>query len=137
MQPTPQAYNPASFPTVHGKAVSIFQPEGKGVQTEFAFIPDHSSAPYVVNVVSNTTNSLPGPSKVASLAAGTNSIVVLGSDGVVKSLAYDPSATSPGGTWNTVSKLPKIDFSTPPILPVSNGANDSSSSRSSNSTSSQ
>jgi hypothetical protein len=140
MQPTPQAYRPASFPTVHGKAVSIFQPDGKGVQTEFAFIPDDFSGTYVVNVVSNTTKTLTAPPNAdigATYAASTNSIVMLGSDGVVRSLAYNPGNTTSGGTWKTVSKLPTVDF-TSSVFPVSNGGNSSNStSDSSNSSSSQ
>jgi len=113
MQPTPQTYNPASFPTMHGKAVSIFQPEGKGVQTEFAYFPDDFSGSYVMNVVSNTTKTLTAPPKVdlsAGFAASTSSIVMLGSDGVVRALAYDPTTTTSGGTWQTVSKLPTVNF---------------------------
>jgi len=140
MQPTPQAYRPASFPTLHGKAVSIFQPEGEGVQTEFAFVPDDFSGTYIVNVVSNTTKTLTAPPKVdlgASFAASTNAIVILGSDGVVRSLAYDSSNNTSGGTWKTVSKLPIADFASS-FLPVGNGANSSNStSGSSNSSSSQ
>jgi hypothetical protein len=138
MQPTPQTYSPASFPTMHGKAVSIFQPEGKGVQTEFAFIPDDFSSTYIINVVSNTTKTLTAPPKVdlgPSFAASTNAVVMLGNDGVVRSLAYDPSTTTSGGTWKTVSKLPTIDFTASPV-PVSNGANPNSTSGSSNSSSS-
>ncbi len=113
MQPIPQTYNPASFPTMHGKAVSIFQPEGKGVQTEFAYIPDDFSGTYVVNVVSNTTKTLTAPPKVdlsAGFAASTNSIVMLGNDGVVRALVYNPKTTTSGGTWQTVSKLPTVNF---------------------------
>lgn len=139
MQPTPQAYKPASFPTMHGKAVSIFQPEGKGVQTEFAFIPDDFSCTYIVDVVTNTTKALAAPPIVdlgASFTASTNSIVMLGSDGVVRSLAYDPSTTMSGETWQIVSKLPTVDFSGS-IVAVSNGANSNSTSDSSNSSTSQ
>jgi hypothetical protein len=133
MQPTPQAYSPASFPTMHGKAVSIFQPQGRGVQTEFAFVPDDFSATFIINVVSNTTKTLTAPPKVdpgACFAASTNSIVMLGNDGVVRSLAYDPNTTESGGTWTTVSKLPTVDF-TSSLLPVSNGANSTNSTGSS------
>jgi len=133
MQPTPQTFTPAAFPTMHGKAVSIFHPEGKGVQTEFAFVPDDFSGTYVVNVISNTTKILAPPPVVdlgASFAASTSSIVMLGNDGVVRSLAYNPNTTNSSGTWTTVSKLPTVDF-TSSLLPVSNGANVSNSNSSS------
>jgi len=136
MQPTPQTFTPAAFPTMHGKAVSIFQP--KGVQTEFAFVPDDFSGTYVVNVISNTTKILAPPPVAdlgASFAASTSSIVMLGNDGVVRSLAYNPNTTNSGGTWTIVSKLPTVDF-TSSLLPVSNGANASNSASNSNSSSS-
>ena len=124
MQPVPQIYTPAAFPTMHGKAVSIFQ--SQGVQTEFAFFSDDRSGTYIVNAVSNTTKTLPPPPASdlgATFAASTNSLVVLGNDGVVNFLAYDPnSTTTSGGSWTKVSKLPTADF-TSSLSPVSNGAN--------------
>lgn len=97
MQPTIQSYGTPAFPNTHGKAASIFQPEGQGVQTEFAFIPDDGSATYVVNVLSNTTKSLSGPPKadpLASYYASTNAIVQLTSDGKVSYLPYDNTTSS-------------------------------------------
>ncbi len=148
MQPTPQTYSPASFPTTSGKAVSIFKPTGQGVQTEFAFIPTSFSSTYIINVQSNTTKTLSAPPKTdtgASFTASTSAIVMLGSDGVVSWLAYDPSSTSSGGTWQTVSKLPSVNFAaslansalgTSASSDGTNSTSSSNSSSSSNSTSS-
>ncbi|KAF9471116.1 hypothetical protein BDN70DRAFT_888444 [Pholiota conissans] len=105
MQPTPQSYG--NFPTTHGKTASFFLDEG--VQQEFAFIPDDGSATYVINVETNTTKTLTGPPQQDSLAsyyASTSALVQLTSSGQVAFLAYDPKATTSGGTWSTISKLP-------------------------------
>ena len=113
MQPTPQTYNPAFFPTIHGKAVLIFQPEGKGVQTEFAYFPDNFLGSYVMNVVGNTMKTLTALLKVdlsAGFAVSMSLIVMLGSDGVVRALAYDLTTTTSGGIWQTMSKLPTVNF---------------------------
>ena len=62
-QPDPQSYpvnGGSTFPAAHGQTASFFQ--ASGVQQEFAFIPDDGSATYVINVETNTTQSLAGPS---------------------------------------------------------------------------
>ncbi|KAJ3553382.1 hypothetical protein NM688_g3642 [Phlebia brevispora] len=61
-QPEPQAYplpNGGTFPATHGQTASFFQESG--VQQEFAFIPDDGSQTYVINVETNTTQALSGP----------------------------------------------------------------------------
>ncbi|KIJ29124.1 hypothetical protein M422DRAFT_54347 [Sphaerobolus stellatus SS14] len=58
-QPDVQSYpvqgGGSQFPSTHGKTASFFQTEG--VQTQFAFIPDDSSATYVIDVVVRTFTS--------------------------------------------------------------------------------
>ncbi|KAG6809942.1 hypothetical protein H0H92_013991 [Tricholoma furcatifolium] len=107
MQPTPQAYG--NFPATHGQATSFFM--DTGVQQEFAFIPDDGSATYVINVETNTTQTLAGPTIKDSLAtyfASTNSLVQLSSSGTVSYLPYTPgdNATNAAATWATVQTLP-------------------------------
>ncbi|KAF9043206.1 hypothetical protein BJ165DRAFT_1483332 [Panaeolus papilionaceus] len=106
MQPTPQSYG-AQFPSTHGQAASFFLDQG--VQQEFAFIPDDGSNTYVINVETNTTKTLTGPlvkDPFATYSASTTALVQLTSDGKVAFLAYDPKATTSGGTWASISKLP-------------------------------
>ncbi|KAG5724835.1 hypothetical protein E4T56_gene12610 [Termitomyces sp. T112] len=107
MQPEPQPYG--KFPATHGQATSFFMEQG--VQQEFAFIPDDGSATYVINVETNTTKTLPGPSIKDSLAtyfASTDSLVQLSSSGSVSYMPYSANSTSanPDASWNTVNKLP-------------------------------
>jgi hypothetical protein len=108
MQPEPQSYG--SFPNTHGQATSFFQ--DSGVQQEFAFIPDDGSATYVINVETNTTQTLKGPTTQDSGAtyfASTSALVQLTSSGEVSFLPYNAGSTSvnSAATWSTVSKLPK------------------------------
>ncbi|KAF5309535.1 hypothetical protein D9619_012349 [Psilocybe cf. subviscida] len=106
MQPEPQSYGNA-FPDSHGKTASFFLDEG--VQQEFAFIPDDGSATYVVNVETNTTKTLTGPSQqdpFAFYSASTSALVQLTSDGHVAFLPYDPKTTTSGGTWTAITKIP-------------------------------
>lgn len=103
LQPQPQPYG--DFPATHGQATSFF--EDSGVQQMFAFIPDDGSATYVINVETNSTQTLPGPSIKDSLAtyfASTDSLIQLASSGKVSYIQYSNSST--GGTWNTVTALP-------------------------------
>ncbi|KAG6830773.1 hypothetical protein H0H87_007172 [Tephrocybe sp. NHM501043] len=107
MQPEPQPYG--DFPATHGQATSLFM--DTGVQQEFAFIPDDGSATYIINVETNTTQTLKGPSAKDSLAtyfASTDSVVQLTSSGSVSYLPYKAGAASANSAspWNTVSKLP-------------------------------
>jgi len=106
MQPAPQNYG-TPFPSTHGRAASFFQDQG--VQQEFAFIPDDGSATYVINVESNTTKTLSGPSvkdPFAQYYASTSALVQLTTSGQVNFLAYNQNTTTSGGTWTTISQLP-------------------------------
>ncbi|KAF8656533.1 hypothetical protein AX16_002497 [Volvariella volvacea WC 439] len=109
VQPEPQSYGEPAFPATHGQATSFFL--DVGVQQEFVFIPDDGSATYVMNVESNTTQALQGPSEKDALAtyfASTSALVQLTSSGSVFYLPYDanqPSANA-GASWSAVSKLP-------------------------------
>jgi hypothetical protein len=80
------------------------------VQEEFAFIPDDCSATYVLNVESNTTQILAGPSKKdagASYYASITSLVQLDSTGAVSYLPYGQNDTSANAaaTWSNVASL--------------------------------
>jgi hypothetical protein len=115
-QPDPQAYplpNGGSFPATHGQATSFFQPAG--VQQEFAFIPDDGSATYVINVETNTTQSLAGPATKdpqATYFAGITSLVQLSSSGVVSFLPYlegsGNATTNQAATWSNVASLANV-----------------------------
>jgi len=108
LQPQPQSYG--NFPATHGQATSFFQ--DTGVQQEFAFIPDDGSATYVINVETNTTQTLKGPTTKdpsATYFASTNALVQLSaSSGSVSYLQYTPgnTAASASASWSVVSKLP-------------------------------
>ncbi|KIJ96613.1 hypothetical protein K443DRAFT_280882 [Laccaria amethystina LaAM-08-1] len=108
LQPDPQLYG--SFPTTHGRAASFFQQTG--VQTEFAFIPDDGSATYVVNVITNTTKTLTGPSTKdasATYTASTSALVQLSSSAGVSWMGYDSSAGT-GTAWTAVKALPAVNL---------------------------
>ncbi|TFK47561.1 hypothetical protein OE88DRAFT_1705708 [Heliocybe sulcata] len=107
-QPDAQAYSGATFPATHGQATSFFQ--ASGVQQEFAFIPDDGSATYVINVETNTTTSLPGPSvkdASATYFAGITSLVQLASDGTVSYLPYKQGdvQTDQAASWGKVASI--------------------------------
>jgi len=111
LQPAPQQMG--TFPTSHGQTASFFQ--DVGVQQEFAFIPDDGSATYVVNVETNTTKTLTGPSvkdQFATYSASTGALVQLTTGGQVSFLPYNQNTTTSGGTWSNVSVLPVATFST-------------------------
>jgi hypothetical protein len=116
LQPEPQSYGEPAFPATHGQATSFFK--DAGVQEEFAFIPDDGSATYVINVNTNSTQVLKGPSSKDPLAtyfASPTALVQLGSDGRVSYLPYDPSSASANqSTWSVVSKLPIAVSNTSP-----------------------
>jgi len=102
LQPQPQSYG--YFPAVHGQATSFFRE--RGVQEEFAFIPDNGAATYVINVQSNTTRALAGPNVKDSSAtyfASESALVQLTASGQVNYLPYDGSAKA--GTWSPVKAL--------------------------------
>ncbi|KAG5644347.1 hypothetical protein DXG03_008644 [Asterophora parasitica] len=115
MQPDSQSYG--EFPATHGQATSFFMQQG--VQQEFAFIPDDSSATYVLNVETNTTQTLKGPitkDPMATYFASTDSLVQLSSSGIVSFLPYTAGTASANAaaTWSTVSKLPTAEAPAPP-----------------------
>jgi len=107
LQPQPQSYG--NFPNTYGQATSFFQESG--VQQEFAFIPSDGSATYVINVETNTTQTLKGPTVKdagATYFASTTALVQLSSSGTVSYLPYVANSTSANSqaTWTVVSKLP-------------------------------
>jgi len=110
-QPQSQAYplpDGGAFPATYGQATSFFQ--ASDVQQEFAFIPQDSSAVYVINVETNTTQQLTGPTVKDSKAtyfASTNSLVQLSSNGTVSFLPYQEGNTSvnAAASWSIVKPL--------------------------------
>jgi len=110
-QPEPQAYplpDGSAFPATHGQTASFFQPSD--VQQEFAFIPDDGSNTFVINVETNTTQSLPGPSSKdpkAIYAASITSLVQLDSNGAVSFLPYKEgdAATNSKASWTPVANV--------------------------------
>jgi len=99
------------FPTTHGQATSIFLDQG--VQQEIAFIPDDGSQTYIVNVETNSTQTMPGPSTKDSKAfyfASTSAIVQLASNGAVSWIPFnakDSSANS-NAKWSSVANLAAV-----------------------------
>ncbi|KAL4073487.1 hypothetical protein J3A83DRAFT_4072446, partial [Scleroderma citrinum] len=120
-QPEAQAYplpNGSAFPATFGQTASFFQQDNTAralVQQEFAFIPQDSSAVYVINVETNTTQALAGPSvkdPEATYFAGVTSLVQLTSNGVVNFLPYlegsGNASTNAAATWSPVSILTSV-----------------------------
>ncbi|KAI6006283.1 hypothetical protein F5J12DRAFT_833441 [Pisolithus orientalis] len=113
-QPESQAYplpNGSAFPATFGQATSFFQPSD--VQQEFAFIPQDSSAVYVINVETNTTQALAGPTYQdpdATYFASVTALVQLTSNGTVSFLPYQEGNTSvnAAATWSQVSVLSSV-----------------------------
>ncbi|EJD05357.1 uncharacterized protein FOMMEDRAFT_131910 [Fomitiporia mediterranea MF3/22] len=105
-QPEAQSYG-ANFPETHGQTASFFQKEG--VQQEFAFIPDDGSATYVVNVESNTTQTLKGPDvkdAKAQYFAGITSLVQLSpAQGALQFLPYTQGSDNSGATWTKIASV--------------------------------
>jgi hypothetical protein len=144
-QPDPQSYplpDGSTFPKTHGQATSFFQKEG--VQQEFAFIPDDGSATYVINVDTNTTQKLPGPSTkdaAAQYVAGITSLVQVDSQGAVSFLPYKQgdASTNAQASWTSVANLAAaVPAGTATSSPGSNSSsthNGTSSSSGSNTTS--
>jgi len=110
-QPQAQAYplpNGGAFPASFGQATSFFQ--SQGVQQEFAFIPQDSSAVYVINVENNSTQQLAGPTvkdPQATYFASIDSLVQLSSNGTVSFLPYleGNTSTNAAATWSVVKNL--------------------------------
>ncbi|KAF8589095.1 hypothetical protein K439DRAFT_1645192 [Ramaria rubella] len=115
-QPDAQSYpvqgGGTPFPSTHGQTASFFLAEG--VQEEFAFIPDDSSATYVINVESNSTIPLAGPTdkSPSTFAASINALVQLTSTGSISFLPYTPgnAGASKAAAWSkiNVQGLPTI-----------------------------
>jgi len=105
----PQAQLYGNFPNTYGQATSFFQ--NTGVQQAFAFIPSDGSATYVINVETNTTQTLAGPTikdAAATYFASTSALVQLSSSGTVSYLLFNPNSTSANAnaSWGVVSTLP-------------------------------
>ncbi|KAH8829632.1 hypothetical protein DL96DRAFT_1598908 [Flagelloscypha sp. PMI_526] len=122
-QPEIQSFG--KFPSEHGQAPSIFLTKGFAwcspsfhkAQQEFAFIPDSGENTYVINVMSNTTKTLPGPTTKDALATyfgAPNSIIQLTSSGAMHSAS--------GGSWSSVQALAKV---APPVASSSSSASGS------------
>ncbi|KAH7924719.1 hypothetical protein BV22DRAFT_1034871 [Leucogyrophana mollusca] len=130
-QPVPQPFplpNGSAIPATYGQATSFFQESG--VQQEFAFIPQDSSAVYVVNVETNTTQMLAGPTTKdpkATYFAGITSLVQLDSAGGVSFLPYQEGNVSvnSAASWSTVSLLAAV---APPSSSPNNSTSPSGSS---------
>ncbi|KAJ3995908.1 hypothetical protein F5050DRAFT_1712532 [Lentinula boryana] len=108
-QPDPQSYG--NFPAQHGQTASIFEPANDGVQLAFAYIPDDGSATYVIDVVSNTTTSMAGPSTKDSSAtyfASDAAIVQLTSSGAVNYIPYTNSSSDSSASWSSVKNLVSV-----------------------------
>ncbi|KAG2034019.1 hypothetical protein BDR03DRAFT_1070516 [Suillus americanus] len=111
-QPEPQAYplsDGSAFLATYGQVTSFFQADNT-VQQEFAFIPADSSATYIINVETNTTQSLAAPTTKDSKAtyfAGVTALVQLTSNGTVSYLPYleGNTSTNIAATWASVSNL--------------------------------
>jgi len=109
-QPEKQNYPAASgstFPVSHGKATSFFL--DSTWQEQFAFIPDDGSATYVVNVQTNTTVPLAGPSNKSSgssYAASTSALVQLTSTNNLFYIPYSQTGTAASNAnaaWQSIS----------------------------------
>ncbi|KAF9240484.1 hypothetical protein BU15DRAFT_87684 [Melanogaster broomeanus] len=139
--PTLPLLNGGAFPASYGQATSFFQ--DSGVQQEFAFIPQDSSAVYVVNVETNTTQALAGPTikdPKATYFASTDSLIQLASNGVVSFLPYQEGNTNvnSAASWSTVNILtsvapPSTSTSSPSASGTQSGAGGSATSTSSDS----
>ncbi|KAJ3774205.1 hypothetical protein FB446DRAFT_729807 [Lentinula raphanica] len=108
-QPESQSYG--NFPAQHGQTTSIFEPANDGVQLAFAYIPDDGSATYIIDVVSNTTTSMAGPSTKDSSAtyfASDAAIVQLTSSGAVNFIPYTNSSSDSSASWSSVKNLVSV-----------------------------
>jgi len=109
-QPDAQPFPTSSgtIPATNGQTASFFQ--NAGVQEAFAFIPSDCSATYVLDVQTNTTQTLAGPSTkdaAATYFAGISSLVQLDSKGGVSYLPFSPSDTNANAAaqWSKVGAL--------------------------------
>ncbi|KAG2067094.1 hypothetical protein BDR04DRAFT_1105620 [Suillus decipiens] len=114
-QPQSQAYplpNGSAFPATYGQVASFFQADNT-VQQEFAFIPADSSATYIINVETNTTQVLAAPTTKdpkSTYFAGVTALVQLTSNGTVSFLPYleGNTSTNIAATWASVSNLATV-----------------------------
>jgi hypothetical protein len=113
-QPAAQDYpsnGQTVLPAQHGKTSSFFQESG--VQQEFAYIPDDGSQTYVINVETNTTQVLAGPSSKDANSlyfAGVTSLVQIDSTGAISYLPYTEgdAATNAKAAWTAVSAISSV-----------------------------
>ncbi|OCH93319.1 hypothetical protein OBBRIDRAFT_326615 [Obba rivulosa] len=113
-QPDPQSYplpDGSAFPATHGQTASFFQQSG--VQQEFAFIPDDGSATYVINVETNTTQQIAGPTSKdakATYAASITALVQIDSTGAVSFLPYQEGNTQANSqaAWAKVAAIASV-----------------------------
>ncbi|KAJ7040747.1 hypothetical protein C8F04DRAFT_226665 [Mycena alexandri] len=109
-----QAFSGTAFPDSHGQATSFFL--DSGVQQEIAFIPDDGSKTYIVNIETNSTITMAGPSVIDAAAtyfASTTALVQLAANGAVSWIPYDPSsnganAANTAAKWSPVASLNTI-----------------------------
>ncbi|KAI5119386.1 hypothetical protein M0805_001060 [Coniferiporia weirii] len=105
-QPAAQSYS-SNFPESHGQTTSFFQ--SSGVQQEFAYIPDDGSATYVINVESNSTQTLAGPTVKdagAQYFAGITSLVQLSpASNALSFLPYKEGSDNGAATWTTITAV--------------------------------
>jgi hypothetical protein len=99
------------------------------VQETFAFVPDDGSATYVLNVETNQTQVLAGPSKKdagATYFASITALVQLDSQGDVSYLLVSSNDTSANSAakWNKVVSLANSAPATGVALDATNTAND-------------
>ena len=103
----PQTQSFGSFPETDGQTASFFQTSG--VQQEFAYIPSDGSATYVINVESNTTQTLAGPSVKdadAQYFAGITSLVQLSaSQGSLQFLPYTEGSDNSKAAWTKITSV--------------------------------
>jgi len=128
-QPEAQAYpsSNGTIPATHGQTASFFL--DTGVQEEFAFIPDDGSATYVLNVLTNKTQTLAGPTTKDAGAvyyASTDSLIQLDSTGAVSYLPYkvNDSSANAAAKW---SKVVSLANAAPPTNGTTKGTSTSSS----------
>ncbi|KAJ6466921.1 hypothetical protein C8R45DRAFT_1020462 [Mycena sanguinolenta] len=110
----------SNFPDSHGQATSFFVDSSvnAGVQNEAVFIPDDGSATYVINVDTNTTQTLAGPSTVDANAryfASENALVQLAANGALIWLPYNPtdSSANTAAKWSPVTALNSVTNASP------------------------
>lgn len=108
-QPAVQSYS-SNFPETHGQTATFFQATVTDVQQEFALIPDDGSATYVINVESNTTQQLAGPSVKdagAQYFAGVTSLVQLSAaQQKLSFLPYKEGSDNSAAQWTSITSVP-------------------------------